>query len=70
MVMPAFGESTFPARLIGAVDVFVVWWVVLIAIGLGILYRTRTLSVARWLFGAYVGGAAVLAFTQAFRGGM
>jgi hypothetical protein len=51
-------------------DVFVVWWVVLIAIGLSILYRTRTLSVARWLFGAYVGGAAVLALTQTLRGGM
>ena len=70
MVMPAFGESTFPARLVGAVDVFVVWWVVLIAIGLSILYQTRTLSVARWLFGAYVSGAAALALTQALRGGM
>ena len=70
MVMPAFGESTFPARLVGAVDVFVVWWVVLIAIGLSILYRTRTLSAVRWLFGAYVGGAAALALTQALRGGM
>ena len=70
MVMPGFGDSTFPARLVGAVDVFVVWWVVLIAIGLSILYRTRTLPVARWLFGAYVSGAAALALTQALRGGM
>jgi len=69
-LMPAFGESTFPARLVGAVDLFVVWWVVLIALGLGILYQTRTLSVARWLFGAYAGGAAVLALTQALRGGV
>jgi len=70
MVMPGFGESTFPARLVGAVDVFAVWWVALIAIGLGILYQTRTLPVARWLFGAYVSGAAALALTQALRGGM
>jgi cytochrome b561 len=70
LVMPAFGESTFPARLAGAVDMFVVWWVVLVAIGLSILYRTRTLSVARWLFSAYVSGAAALALTQALRGGM
>ena len=70
MVMPAFGESTFPARLVGAVDVFVVWWVVLIAIGLSVLYQTRTLFFARWLFGAYVSGAAALALTQALRGGM
>jgi hypothetical protein len=69
-VMPAFGESTFPGRLLGAVDIFVVWWVVLVALGLSIAYRTRTLPIARWLFGAYAGGAAALALTQAFRGGI
>ena len=70
MVMPAFGESSFPARLLGAVDIFVVWWVVLVAMGIAILYQTRTLPIARWLFGAYAGGAAVLALTQALRGGV
>jgi hypothetical protein len=70
LIMPAFGESTFPARLFGAVDVFVVWWVVLVALGVSILYQTRTLPIARWLFGAYAGGAAALALTQALRGGV
>ncbi|RPI55788.1 MAG: hypothetical protein EHM55_06765 [Acidobacteria bacterium] len=70
MVMPSFGESTFPARLLGAVDVFVLWWVVLVAMGLSILYRTRTLPIARWLFGAYAAGAMALALTQALRGGL
>ena len=70
IVMPAFGESTFPARLLGAVDLFVVWWVVLVALGLSILYQTRTLPIARWLFGAYAGGAAALALTQVLRGGI
>jgi hypothetical protein len=70
VVMPAFGESTFAARLLGAVDIFVVWWVVLVALGLSILYQTRTLPIARWLFGAYAGGAAALALTQVWRGGV
>jgi hypothetical protein len=70
MVMPAFAESSFPARLLGAVDVFVVWWVVLVAMGLAMLYQTRTLPIARWLFGAYAGGAAALALTQVLRGGL
>lgn len=70
MVMPSFGDSTFPARLLGAVDIFIVWWVVLVALGLSILYEVRTLPIARWLFGAYAGGAAVLALTQALRGGI
>jgi hypothetical protein len=67
---PAFGASTFAARLLGAVDIFIMWWVVLMAMGVGILYQTRTLSIARWLFGAYVGVAAALALTQALRGGV
>jgi hypothetical protein len=70
LLMPAFGESTFPARLLGAVDIFVVWWVVLVALGLSILYQARTLPIARWLFGAYASGAAALALTQALRGGL
>ena len=70
MFIPAFGESTFPARLLGAVDIFAVWWVILMAIGLSSLYQTRTLPIARWLFGAYAGGAAAIALSQALRGGI
>jgi hypothetical protein len=70
MIAPALGESTFAARLLGAVDVFIVWWVVLVAMGFGILYRTRTLPIARWLFGAYVAAAVAVAVTQALRGGI
>jgi hypothetical protein len=70
MLMPGLGESTFPARLLGAVDIFVLWWIALIAVGLGSLYQTRTLSIARWLLGAYGAGAIALALTQAIRGGI
>ena len=70
LIMPAFGESTVPARLLGAVDLFVLWWMALVAIGLGILYGTRTVPIARWLLGAYAAGAAALALTQALRGGI
>ena len=69
VLIPAFGTSTFPARLLGAVDIFVLWWVVVMAMGVGILYQTRTLPIARWLFGAYVSVAATVALTQALRGG-
>ena len=70
IIMPAFGQSTFPARLVGAIDIFVLWWVMLVATGLGILYGKRTLPFARWLLGAYAAGAVVLALTQALRGGI
>lgn len=69
-VMPAFAESTVPARLLGAVDIFVLWWIVLAAMGLSMVYETRILPIAGWLLGAYAGGAAVLALAQALRGGI
>jgi hypothetical protein len=70
VLLPMFGDMTFAARLFGALDLFLVWWVVLIAMGLSLLYRTRTLPIARWLLGAYAAGAAALALTQALRGGV
>ena len=68
--MNALSCARFAARLAGAVDVFVVWWVLLLALGLGMLYHIRAITVARWLFGAYATGAAALALTQALRGGV
>lgn len=70
VLLPVFGDATFAARLFGAVDLFLVWWVVLIAMGLSILYQSRTLPIARWLLGAYAAGAIALALTQALRGGV
>jgi hypothetical protein len=34
------------------------------------LYQTRAMTIARWLFGAYATGAAALALAQALRGGV
>ena len=70
LIMPAFGDSTFPARLLGAIDVFALWWVALVAMGLAILYETRAMAIARWLLGAYGVAAVALALTQALRGGI
>jgi hypothetical protein len=70
VLIPGLGDATFAARLFGAMDVFVLWWVVLVAVGMGMLYQSRTMPIARWLFGGYVTGAAALALTQALRGGV
>lgn len=70
MIVPGLGAATFAGRLLGAVDIFVLWWVVLVAMGLGMLYQTRAILIARWLFGVYATGAAALALTQALRGGV
>jgi hypothetical protein len=70
MMLPGVGDATFAARLFGAIDLFAVWWVALAAIGLGMLYQARAMSIARWLLGAYATVAAALALTQALRGGV
>ncbi len=70
VLVPGLGDATFMARLFGAFDLFVLWWVLVLAVGFGMLYRVRALAVARWLFGAYATGAAALALTQALRGGI
>jgi hypothetical protein len=62
--LPMLDENSFIARLLGMVDLFLVWWLVLLAIGLGVLYRRKTQPIAIGLFGVYiviiVGIAAVM----------
>jgi hypothetical protein len=67
---PMLGEGGFPARLLGAVDLFTVWWIGLLSVGLSVVYRRRAGPVAAWLFGLYAAGAALLAAIQAIRGGV
>jgi hypothetical protein len=67
---PFLDEGTLPARFLGLIDLFLVWWVVVLAIGLAVLYKRRTGPVAFSLLGAYIGIAAVIALImRAFAGG-
>jgi Yip1-like protein len=45
-VLPFFDDNTFAARLLGSVDLFYVWWITNLAIGLGVLYKRRTAPIA------------------------
>jgi len=57
---PFLDESSFAARLLGSIDLFVIWWIVSLAIGLGVLYRKRTAPIATTLMVIYVViGAAI-----------
>lgn len=62
-------EASAAARFAGALDVFVIWWVVLLAIGLGVLYQRSAGRLALTLLGAYAGLALALAGTMAALGG-
>jgi hypothetical protein len=51
---PFLDESSFAARALGAVDLVYVWWMISLAIGLGVLYRRRTAPIATTILGIYV----------------
>jgi hypothetical protein len=45
-LLPMLPEKSFGANLLGTVDIFIIWSVVVLAIGLGVLYRRRTQPIA------------------------
>jgi hypothetical protein len=53
VALPMIDEHSFLGRLLGMIDLFIVWWVVVLAIGLGVLYRRRTQPIAIGLFAVY-----------------
>jgi len=63
-ILPIFEEDTFAGRLAGAIDLFAIWWIIVLAIGLGVLYRRKTQPIAITLFAVYaviaIGIAAIM----------
>ena len=64
-----FDEASPVARFLGAIDLFVVWWIVVLAIGMSVLYRRSTRRLALVFTGAYVGLALLAALAMAVSGG-
>jgi hypothetical protein len=54
VLMPMIDDKSFLGRLLGMVDLFIIWWFVVMAIGLAVLYRRRTQPVAIGLLTVYV----------------
>jgi hypothetical protein len=46
---PFLEETTFAARFLGAIDLVYVWWMVILAVGLAVLYKRRTGPIATGL---------------------
>ena len=51
------------------IDLFVIWWVFILAVGVAVLYKRRTQSVAMGLFGVYAVIALVAATVMNILGG-
>jgi hypothetical protein len=69
VLLPMLPEGSFPARLAGTIDLFLIWWVVALSIGLAVLYRRRTQPIALSLFGVYAVIAVGVAAVRAALGG-
>ena len=62
-------EASPVARFLGALDVFVIWWAIVLAIGVAVLYRRRARTVAAMFVGVYAALALLLAIAMAVTGG-
>lgn len=65
----ALDEGSPLARFLGVIDLFVVWWVVVLAIGAGVLVHRPARRLALAFAGAYVALALLLAAAMALTGG-
>jgi hypothetical protein len=66
---PALDAASAVGRFVGAFDLFVLWWVVLLAVGVAVLYERRVRPLAVTFLGVYAGVALLLAATMTVLGG-
>lgn len=66
VLLPMIDETSFLGRFIGMIDLFIIWQLLVLAIGLAVLYKRRTQPIATTLFVIYgviaVGWAALRSF--------
>jgi hypothetical protein len=63
-------EGSPLARFFGLIDVFVIWWLVVVALGIAVLYRLPARKVAGAAISVYLVVALVLVGTMAMLGGV
>ena len=51
--LPFLDEGTFAARFLGFLDLFRIWWLVNLAIGIAVLYKKRTTPIATTMLVIY-----------------
>jgi hypothetical protein len=69
VLLPMVDEKSFVGRLLGMVDLFIIWWLVVLAIGLAVLYRRRTQPIAITLLAVYGVIALCVALVMSSFGG-
>ena len=66
---PNLDETGFPGRLSWSIDLFLVWWLISLAIGIGVLYRKRTGPIATSFLSVYVAIAVIVSIVRSVTSG-
>ena len=69
VLLPMLPDGSFAAHLAASIDLFRIWWVIALSIGLGVLFRRRTQPIALSLFGVYAVIALCVAVVMSRFGG-
>jgi len=62
---PSLDEASPVARFLGAIDLFTVWWAIVLGIGVAVLSGQRARTCAAWIVSVYVGIALIAAAVMA-----
>ena len=68
-VLPFADPKSFVGRVLSMTDLFLIWYLLVLAIGLGVLYRRRTQPIAITLYGLYAVIVLVIAAVMSRLGG-
>ena len=69
VLAPMLEQGSFLASLLGTIDLFIVWWMVVLGIGLAVLYRRSTKPVVGGLLVVYAVIALCIAVARSVMGG-
>jgi hypothetical protein len=69
-ILPGLEEGSVPARFFGVLDLFALWWIVLVAIGVAALTRRGVRRYAVVFLSVYLAFAAIMAGAVAAVGGI
>jgi len=61
VLLPMVDPKSFVGRILSMTDLFVIWYLFVLAIGLAVLYRRKTQPIALALYGIYAAGVVVIA---------
>lgn len=69
VLMPMVDSKSFIGRVLAMTDLFLLWYLLVLAIGLAVLYRRRTQPIALSLYAVYAIGVLVIAAIMSRVGG-